>query len=88
MLRLLVNANVPSLPNIVTPLMETIHSPETSVHTRATRATRANTPEDGILNRQCRETLHFALYMEDYERDGLESAPLNPRQFRHLAAWS
>jgi hypothetical protein len=45
--RFLVTANVlPSSPILVTLMMESIHSPETSVFTRATRR---NMPEDGIV---------------------------------------
>jgi hypothetical protein len=44
-LRLLVTANDPSLPNLVTLMMEAIHSSETPV---LTRSTRRNIPEDGI----------------------------------------
>jgi hypothetical protein len=43
-LQLLVTANVPSWPVLVTLMMEAIRSPETSVLTR-----RRNIPEDGIL---------------------------------------
>jgi hypothetical protein len=52
--RLLITANVPRLPIVVTLMMEAISSSKTSV---LTRVTQRNIPEDGIIHSHCRENL-------------------------------
>jgi hypothetical protein len=53
---LLVTANVPSSPILVTPMVEAIHSSETSI---LTKATQRNNPEEVILQGQS----HFSLFI-------------------------
>jgi hypothetical protein len=52
----LVTADIPSSPNLVTLMMEAIHSSETSILTRATWRT---IPEDGVFHSHCREQLQI-----------------------------
>jgi hypothetical protein len=58
--RLLVMANVPSLPLLVTLMMETLSSFETSI---LTRAASRSIPEDGILHSHGREKIKSYKYM-------------------------
>jgi hypothetical protein len=56
LLRLLVTANVPSSPILVTLMMQAIRSSEISV---LTRTTLRNIPKDGILHNHRRENLKY-----------------------------
>jgi hypothetical protein len=63
MRRLLVTANViPSSPILATLMADTLNSSETSV---LTRATRRNTPEDGIRQDSFVETDHLLAKLQD-----------------------
>jgi hypothetical protein len=62
-LQLLVTVNVHSSPILVTLMMESIHSSETSV---LTRSTRRNIPEDGIIHCHRRENLRSYITLTDW----------------------
>jgi hypothetical protein len=62
--RLLVRGKVlPSLPSLVTLIMEGLGSTETSVPTTATQS---NIPEDDILHSHCRENLKSYIALTDW----------------------
>jgi hypothetical protein len=60
---LLVTADIPSSPILVTPMMEVLCSSEVSV---LTRATQRNIPEDGILHSHCCEILKSYIALTDW----------------------
>jgi hypothetical protein len=64
--RLLVTANVPSSPILVTLIMEAPRTSETSV---LTKSTRRNIPQDGILHSQRRENLKSYIFSEIFNKD-------------------
>jgi hypothetical protein len=68
--RLLITANVPSSPILVTLMMEAVSSSETSV---LIRATRCNNLEDGVLQ----PSTFLAIR---HSRASLHLAPLNPKR--------
>jgi hypothetical protein len=74
--RLLVTANIPSSPILVTLMMEALISSETSV---LTRATRRNVQEDSILHSHRRKTL-ISYTTLLFPRLGLKPGPLNEMQ--------
>jgi hypothetical protein len=76
-LRLLVTAEVvPSLPILVTLIMEALRSSETLV---LTRATKCNIPEDGILHSHVSESLKSYIRCNILHRTPVSTS----RKFRH-----